>query len=768
MTRPRLLFYDDAATFGGHELMTLRLVERLALRGEHEIVFIASAANAELRRRLGAVVPPIRVVSTPYESGRGQWLRSYLSIGPLLRLRRLIRAEQPALLIVVQGGIALSSLALLAGRLAGVRTLSYLPMTHDESLFAATPLRARVRQWLVRPYYELPDCLVTISPRMAGHAARRRRGEVCVVENGIDLPPADPVSGVALRADLGLGPDELLLLMVGRIEFWQKRHELAVEALGIARARGLRAHLLVVGSGPDEAELRAWVQVRGLGSVVHWRPWQADVGPFHAACDALLLPSRYEGVPLVLLEAMHAGRKVIASDVDGMADMLPPAWTFPSGDAAALAGRLCELADDAPDDAAHLARHRALVASEHTVDAFAQRFLRVIRAQLAAGMRVAVVEPVGGHGGMNLYDGALCRSLVKAGAEATLLTCDETSVSGQEGFPIDLCYRGIYGKRAGWVRGLRFLRGSLTGLTAARRAGARLAHFHFFHVGTLELFNVLLARLLGLRVVITAHDVEAFKAGLSVPAFVRWAYALSHRVIAHSRVAKDELVDELGLAPAKVDVILHGNYLQGLTAEPTREQARAHFGFAPGQRVLVFFGQIKDVKGLDVLLDGLALAREHDTHLHLLVGGRVWKTDFSRYAELIERRGLAPHCTLHVRYIPDAEVAFFYRCADLVVLPYRRIYQSGVVLEAMSHGSPVLVSDIPGMLEAVDDEATGFVFRTQDPAHLARRVAEVFAVPGLAAAIGQAGLRRVARRNDWSLLGEQVVACYRRAMHRST
>lgn len=380
---------------------------------------------------------------------------------------------------------------------------------------------------------------------------------------------------------------------------------------------------------------------------------------------------------------------------------------------------------------------------------------------------VAVVEPVGGHGGMNVYDFALCRGIVDAGGKATLFTCDKTVVNGDEGFPIALTYRGIYGKSRGWVRGLRFVWGSLKSLPRARLSGHQVVHFHFFHVGPLELFNVVLARLLGLRVVITAHDVEAFKEGLSIAAFVRWAYRLSSRVIAHSQVARRELVEELGIAPDKIDVILHGNYLRSVPVDLTHEQARAHFGFSPDQRVLVFFGQIKDVKGLDVLLNGFALARERDKRLHLLIGGRVWKTDFSRYEEIIRSHGLAPFCTLHIRYIPDAEVPFFYRCADLVVLPYLRIYQSGVVLEAMSYGSPVLVSDIAGMREAVSDEHTGFVFRCQEPAHLAQRIGEIFSAPGHAVNVGQAGLRRVTARNDWGRLGEQALVCYQKALHQA-
>jgi glycosyltransferase involved in cell wall biosynthesis len=384
MSLRRLLFYADAANFGGHELMTLRLVEYLANQGTQQITFIASCKNLELCKRLSQVVPSIEVVQTPYSSGRGQWLRTYFSIKPLLGLRRLIKNAKPDLLIVVQGGIALSSLGLFAGRLAGVRVCSYLPMTHDESLFAPTPLRARVRQWLVHPFYELPDCLVTISPRMAAYAGRRRRGPVRVVENGIALPQAAAESRDALRSALGLNDNDPLLLMIGRIELWQKRHDLALQALSIARSRGSRAHMLVVGSGPDEPVLRAQVQAQGLADAVHWRPWQTDVTSFYAACDVLLLPSRYEGVPLVMLEAMFLGRRIVAARVDGMADMLPPKWTFPSGDAEALADLLCTPED--AHDADHLRRHRELIGRQYTVEAFGRRFAQVIDEEVALSL----------------------------------------------------------------------------------------------------------------------------------------------------------------------------------------------------------------------------------------------------------------------------------------------------------------------------------------------------------------------------------------------
>jgi glycosyltransferase involved in cell wall biosynthesis len=372
----QILFYNDAPNFGGHEMMTLRLLEQMARHGDYEITIVAADKNSDFCQHLGGLAPSVELLPTSYSSSRGQWLRTYLSIRPLLQLRSVIKLVRPDLLIVIQGGIALSSLGIFAGRLAGVRTLTYIPMTHDESIFSPSPIRARLRQFFVRPFYSLPHCLVTISRRMAGYAEKYRRGGVRVVPNGIALPDLLPESRLALRSALGLQDGDRLLLMIGRIEFWQKRHDLAIQALAIARSRDVRLHLLVVGSGEDEQALRELVRDQALDDVVHWRAWQTDVTAFYAACDVLVLPSRYEGVPLVMLEAMYAGKKVVAANVDGMADMLPSAWTFPSGDAGALADLLC--APDGIADTEFLWRHGELIANEYSLESFGQQFLRII------------------------------------------------------------------------------------------------------------------------------------------------------------------------------------------------------------------------------------------------------------------------------------------------------------------------------------------------------------------------------------------------------
>ena len=374
----------------------------------------------------------------------------------------------------------------------------------------------------------------------------------------------------------------------------------------------------------------------------------------------------------------------------------------------------------------------------------------------------AIIEPVGGHGGMNYYDFGLCRGLVAAGVTPTLYTCDATDVVAGLPFEVKVEYRSVFGRDPAWRRGLRYVSGSLRAMIGARIAGSRLAHFHVFQVSVLELFNVVLAKLLLIRVVITAHDVEAFRGEWS--SLKTWVYGLADCVIAHNLVSARELAQVLGIPERKIHVIPHGNYLGDIKPMPQADSARAQLGLPPDARVLLFFGQIKEVKGLDLLLDALAAIKGTVPEILLVVAGKMWGQDFARYQAQIDSLGLGSHCVAHIRYIADDEVATYYAAADLVVLPYRKIYQSGVILMAMSYGKPVLASNLEGMTEVIDDGVSGFLFRTEDSTDLARRLLSVLA--------DRAGMQRVAARGlelmhdayGWERIGRLTADCYRAAL----
>jgi D-inositol-3-phosphate glycosyltransferase len=375
-------------------------------------------------------------------------------------------------------------------------------------------------------------------------------------------------------------------------------------------------------------------------------------------------------------------------------------------------------------------------------------------------MKIAVIEPVGGHGGMDYYDFGLCGGLAEAGVDVVLYTCNETVIPKSTRFEVRHTYVDIYDKSPGWRRGLRYLRGTMSWLLRSLRECRHICHFHFFHIGPLQVFNIAMAKLLCRKVVITAHDVESFVESLEIPALSRWVYKVADRVIAHNQISKQELMSRIGVAASRITVIPHGNYLHVLSPLPMQADARSHLGIDLGAKVILFFGQIKHVKGLDLLLEAMPdLLRKHPDAL-LLIAGKPWKTDFSMYEKQMRRLKIRKNCVTHIRFIKDEELPNYYAAADLVVLPYRRIYQSGVLLMAMSYSKAVLVSDLPGMTEIVNDGDTGLVFNQGDVASLAEKLEEALTNTRVREHVAEQGFCKVRDNYGWDVIGAKCSEIY--------
>jgi len=131
---------------------------------------------------------------------------------------------------------------------------------------------------------------------------------------------------------------------------------------------------------------------------------------------------------------------------------------------------------------------------------------------------------------------------------------------------------------------------------------------------------------------------------------------------------------------------------------------------------LLFFGFVRPYKGLDTLLQALAILRGHDIKLRIV--GEFWN-DKAQYIELIKKLGISDHIEIIDRYVPDNEMSRYFSWADLVVLPYRRSITSGVIATAYGYGKPVLSTNVGGFHEVIQDGYTGKIVPPDDPQSLA-------------------------------------------------
>ena len=141
-----------------------------------------------------------------------------------------------------------------------------------------------------------------------------------------------------------------------------------------------------------------------------------------------------------------------------------------------------------------------------------------------------------------------------------------------------------------------------------------------------------------------------------------------------------------------------------------RTEACTRLGLDPQTEYTMFFGYIRDYKGLDLLIDAWAMLHKRGLTegRKLLVVGEVYGAD-TKYTEQIARLGLDSEVVMHTRFVPDGEVADYFSVAQMVALPYKSATQSGVTQVAYAFGVPMIVTRVGGLAEIVRDGVVGLL-----------------------------------------------------------
>jgi glycosyltransferase involved in cell wall biosynthesis len=150
----------------------------------------------------------------------------------------------------------------------------------------------------------------------------------------------------------------------------------------------------------------------------------------------------------------------------------------------------------------------------------------------------------------------------------------------------------------------------------------------------------------------------------------------------------------------------------------SKNESRTKLEIASDKKVILFFGLIRDYKGLDLLIE--AMKSLDDSHL-LLIAGEVYGK-FDKYNELIEKYSLQNKIKLNLKYIPDKKLPLYFSAADVCVLPYRSGTQSGIVAVSYHFGLPVIVTDTGGLKEMVEEGKTGLVVPKPEPELLSQAI----------------------------------------------
>ncbi|GAA5510624.1 glycosyltransferase [Novipirellula caenicola] len=253
-------------------------------------------------------------------------------------LAKLLRSFQPSLVqtFLFHANVIGTMAAIDAGvdvRVGGIRVAE------------ANRIRCQIERRLVKKMKHVV-CVSEEVKRFSHRYLGTQAASTSVIPNAVDVPTFSTAHPVALHT-IGWDDDSVVTLFVGRMHP-QKGLELLQEQIDTLAPAGSQRRMLLIGEGPLETEIDEWTQQVGHDRVQRL-PWHANIAAWMRASRVLVLPSRYEGMPNVVLEAMAAGLPVVSSNVEGSSTLLAHAaedQLFESGDSEMMAQRVTRFLED--------------------------------------------------------------------------------------------------------------------------------------------------------------------------------------------------------------------------------------------------------------------------------------------------------------------------------------------------------------------------------------------------------------------------------------
>lgn len=303
-------------------------------------------------------------------------------------------------------------------------------------------------------------------------------------------------------------------------------------------------------------------------------------------------------------------------------------------------------------------------------------------------------------------------------------------------------------------------------------ATSRPRVFHILWNNKFETFDrtllLLYYKLLRKKIVLTVHNVnmgrrDSEDSGLNRHT-LRIQYHLADHLFVHTAKMKTELVEEFGVRDSQIAVIPFGMNNAVPKTALTPSEAKERLGLTKEERAILFFGRITPYKGLDYLITAFrGLSKQREKH-RLIIAGRpdrceaYWGPLRAEILDDVQTGGIL----LKDTFIPDDEVEIYFKAADVLVLPYRDIYQSGVLFLGQSFGIPTLAADVGSFKDEIVEGRMGYLFKPGDPDDLKRAIADYFS-SDMYADLSQRRLEicdRATERHSWELVGQVTMRVY--------
>ena len=342
--------------------------------------------------------------------------------------------------------------------------------------------------------------------------------------------------------------------------------------------------------------------------------------------------------------------------------------------------------------------------------------------------KVVIIDPVGRKAGLDHYNDSLAKSLKKLDVFVRVFSNYKSEYS-------EPVFKFRFGKSIFFLPEMLFSLMKVFKILKRQKPDVVILHLFNATRASISLSGEIKKQ--NIKLVYILHDIESLIGEVSNGDLMNKGLQLADEIVVHNHFTANELLKKFPDAEKKVTIIPHGDFLE-LPSDVSKDDAITQLGLDKKLPKVLFFGMIKPTKGLDVLLKAM-----QNINAQLIVAGRIRNHSMSDYAESFSILKNQGKLVADIKYITNEKRDLYFKSADVIVLPYIKIYQSGVMLMAMSYGIPVVASDLQPNRELVNEIDCVEFFRVGDHLMLEKVVSSLLA---------NSERRDVLRKNSLSVL----------------
>jgi D-inositol-3-phosphate glycosyltransferase len=292
------------------------------------------------------------------------------------------------------------------------------------------------------------------------------------------------------------------------------------------------------------------------------------------------------------------------------------------------------------------------------------------------------------------------------------------------------------------------------------RKNIRIVHYQ--SVNYVDLLGILCLKAAGRKIVYTIHNVMPLHGALRAhhKTIYRCIYNLCDELIIHSFEGKVKIIAIYKVSGKKISVIPHGDYKFFVPQKKlSTDQAKRNIGIPTKCPTLLFFGAIRPNKGLEQALYLLKHLKRHLPDVKLVIAGELCE-NWEKYRKIIQENNLSENISEHFNYIPNSKVSMFFQSADIVLLPYHEITQSGVLQIAYAFAKPVIATALDGFRESIKNNENGFLVEDGDYESFSEKARFLLNDETLRNKMGLYSKRLSEERYSWETIAGKTLQLY--------